>query len=403
MAYEIGKKYEGLHDGRWYICTILSQKGDRYKVTFDGWSRQFDTVLSADCLRPCTMIDVRSRKRWRPSVNFNKLLPGDEVFISIEGIRKPAAVRVVDPFLELVTVECGNKEIFASFRDVLPPPEPTPDTVKRRRPAALPQAAPATSPPPPVSAPVSVQSAIAPQFATIVRLDGIKISCGDLVSLTPNSADVVFIVLELYQDESGLEVLINAQKCQLSDGVAVRPLANFRLTCPASAVHTLQDTKLSSQLKKVVLEVRQGAILRLSQSLQLHMANRAYQLQVRRYDLAAKLRCEIYRGMSSKAARTFVIKMGPADLRHDLELLGLAVENNFKVEKSKNRLDDLDPLLGEKWDVKLKQDDRYFYATFAEFALDLPSRSLLVKIKFAESTSSFRQHSYRQDTAADCC
>ena len=67
------------------------------------------------------------------------------------------------------------------------------------------------------------------------------------------------------------------------------------------------------------------------------MANRAYQLQVRRYDLAAKLRCEIYRGMSSKAARTFVIKMGPADLRHDLELLGLAVENNFKVEKSKRQ------------------------------------------------------------------
>ena len=61
-------------------------------------------------------------------MNFNKLLPGDEVFISIEGIR------VVDPFLELVTVECGNKEIFASFCDVLPPPEPTPDTLKRRRP-----------------------------------------------------------------------------------------------------------------------------------------------------------------------------------------------------------------------------------------------------------------------------
>ena len=403
MAYEIGKKCEGLHDGRWYLCTILSQEDDGYKVTFDGWSRQFDAVLSADCVRPRTTINVRTRKRWRPSVNFNKLLPGDEVSISVEGIRKPAVIRVVDPFQELLTVECGNEELITSFRDVLPPPEPTPDTVKRRKPAASPQAAPAATTPPPVSAPVGVQSAIAPQFATIVRLDGNKISCGDLVSLTPNSADVVFIVLELYQDESGFEVLLNAQKCQLSDDVAVRLLANFRLTCPASAVHTLQDTKLSSQLKKAVLEVRQGAILRLSLSLQLHMANRAYQLQVRRYDLAAKLRCEIHRGMSSKAARTFVIKLGPADLRHDLELLGLAVDNNFKVEKSKNRLDDLDPLLGEKWDVKLKQDDRYFYATFAEFALDLPSRSLLVKIKFAESTCSFRQDSYRQDTAADCC
>ena len=55
--------------------------------------------------------------------------------------------------------------------------------------------------------------------------------------------------------------------------------------------------------------------------------------------------------MSSKAARTFVIKMGQADLRHDLELLGLAVESNFKAEKSKNRLDDFGPLLGEKWDA----------------------------------------------------
>ena len=133
------------------------------------------------------------------------------------------------------------------------------------------------------------------------------------------------------------------------------------------------------------------------------MANRAYQLEVRRYDLAAKLRCEIHRGMPSKAARTFIVKICPDGILHDLELLGLAVDNNFKVEKSKNRLDDLDPLLGEKWDVKLKDDGRYFYANFAEFTLDLPSRSLLVKIKFAESTCSFRQDSYRQDTAADCC
>ena len=133
------------------------------------------------------------------------------------------------------------------------------------------------------------------------------------------------------------------------------------------------------------------------------MANRAYQLLVRQYDLAAKLRSEIHKGMSSKAARTFNIKLGPADLRDDLELLGMAIDNSFKVEKSKDRLADLDTLLGEKWDVKLKQDDHYFYVTYTEFALDVPWRSLLVKIKFAESTCAFRRDSYREDTAADCC
>ena len=49
------------------------------------------------------------------------------------------------------------------------------------------------------------------------------------MSLTPNSADVIFIVLDLYQDDSGFEVLLNAQKSQLSDGVAVCSLANFRM------------------------------------------------------------------------------------------------------------------------------------------------------------------------------
>ena len=172
-----------------------------------------------------------------------------------------------------------------------------------------------------------------------------------------------------------------------------------------SEVYKLQNAKFSPQLKKEVLEVRQRSILRFSQSLQLNASNRSYELQARRNDIAAKLRQEIQKGMSLKAARIFTIRLGPADLCHDLELLGLAIENSFKVEKPKNRLADLDPLLGKNWDIKLKQDDRFFYITYitTEIALEMPSRTLLVKIKFAESTCPFRQDSYREDTAADCC
>ena len=63
------------------------------------------------------------------------------------------------------------------------------------------------------------------------------------MSLTPNSADVIFIVLELYQDESGFEVLLNAQKSQLSDGVAVRPLANFKMMLNHQATETPQRAR----------------------------------------------------------------------------------------------------------------------------------------------------------------
>ena len=112
---------------------------------------------------------------------------------------------------------------------------------------------------------------------------------------------------------------------------AVHP--TLRLTCPVSEVYKLQNAKFSSQLKKEVLEVRQRSILRFSQSLQLNASNRSYQLQARRNDIAAKLCQEIQKGMSLKAARTFTIRLGLVDLRHDLELLGLAIENSFKVEK----------------------------------------------------------------------
>ena len=165
------------------------------------------------------------------------------------------------------------------------------------------------------------------------------------MNLSPNAADVVFLVLEVYQEEMSDDLLMNAQKCQLSDGVAVPSSSNFRLTCPVSEVYKLQNR----------------SILWFSQSLQLNASNRFYQLQARRND-AAKLRQEIQKGMSLKAARTFTIRLGLADLRHDLELLELAIENRFKVEKPKNRLADLDPLLGKNWDIKLKQDDRFLTA-----------------------------------------
>ncbi|KAJ7331674.1 hypothetical protein OS493_019267 [Desmophyllum pertusum] len=403
MSYVIGNKCEGLHDGRWFICTILSSEDEGYKVSFDGWSRRFDAVLTADCIRPRSTIDCRSRKRYRPSVNFHKLLADDEVCIDVEGIRKTAVVRVVDPILELLTVECGNKEVTVAFHDILLPEEPTPTPVKKRKPAASPQVTPLPAGTAPLPEPISAPSTVAPQFASIVRLDGTEISCGDLVNLSSNSPDLMFVVLELYKEGTGDDILLKAQKCDLSEGVAVHVSTNFSLTCPVSAVHKLLGAKLSSSMKKALLDIRHKSIVRVSQSLQLHVGNRSYQLQARRYQLASKLRCEIQKAISSKAARSVTIKLGPADLHHDFELLGLSIGNSFRVGKSKDHLADLDPLLGEKWDVKLKQDDRFFYVTFTEFAMEVSSRSLLARIKFAESTCAFRQDSYRNDTAADCC
>ena len=216
MSFEIGKKCEGLHEGRWYVCTILACEKDGYSVTFDGWSRKFDTVLAPEFVGPRSTIESRKRKPWTPSINFNKLLPDDEISIDVEGSRKQALVRVVDPFREQLTVECESVQLTVAFRDVLPPPVFTP-VVKRKRPAAPRVVTPSEPAPtsPQVPTPVSYT---APQFMAIVRPDGTEIGCGDLVNLSPNAADVVFLVLEVYQEEMSGDLLMNAQKCQLSDG-----------------------------------------------------------------------------------------------------------------------------------------------------------------------------------------
>ena len=119
----------------------------------------------------------------------------------------------MDPFREQLTVECESVQLTVAFRDVLPPPVFTP-VVKRKRPAAPRVVTPSEPAPTPPQVPTPV-SYTAPQFMAIVRPDGTEIGCGDLVNLSPNAADVVFLVLEVYQEEMTGDLLMNAQKCQL--------------------------------------------------------------------------------------------------------------------------------------------------------------------------------------------
>ena len=70
------------------------------------------------------------------------------------------------------------------------------------------------------------------------------------MNLSPNEADVVFLVLEVYQEQISGDLLMNAQKCQLSDGVAVRSSSNFRLTCPVSEVYNLQNAIIFASAEK---------------------------------------------------------------------------------------------------------------------------------------------------------
>ena len=406
MSFQNGENCEGLHEGRWFACTILSHEGEEYKVTFENWSSRFDAILPSNCIRPRSLaIDgCRSRKRQRPTVNFSKLFPEDGINVEMDGMKKPAIVKIIDPFKEILTVEIENEEVMVPFNRVLPRDEkPASQSVKKRKQVASKQASlqelvtPTSTPSPALP---SLESYIMPQFFLVVRPDGVEIGCGDLVTVAPTCTDLAFIIVEIYQQD--LRKMMKAQKCEFSDGMVAKLDEQFNLTCLVTSVHKA-DSKISSNFTKTVQDIRRKAILRCADSQRQNAGNREYQLQVRKHELAAKLRGEIRKAMTTKAARSCTLKIGPANLATDLELLSLTLESGFRTTKSKNNLADLDPLLGSNWDVKKKPDDHFFYVTYAEFALDVSTRALIMKIKFAESTCAFRPDSYRADTAADCC
>ena len=407
MAFNIGENCEGLHEGRWFVCTILSLEEDGYKVTFENWSSRYDTVLQADCIRARSpsMAHGRKRKRLPLVVNFSKLFPEDELYVQVDGTRKLAIVKIIDPFLELLTVVIDGEEKTVSFQSVIQPDvfaTPVPVKKKKQVPFSKQPASPATPAPP--SAYIALDSTVPQQFVSVMRPDGLEISCGDLVTFSATSTDLAFLVVEIYQRacQQNPHEMLKAQKCEISENTVVKLTEDFNVTCPVACAHKL-NTKISSSVAKAVQEVKKKAIVRCAESLNQYAEDRGYQLRARRHDLAAKIRGEIKKTMTTKAARSCSLKIGAADLSKDLEVLSLTLENGFKVSKSKHNLDDLDFLLGKEWDVKIKPDNHFFYVTYAEFALDISTRTLVMKVKFAESTCSFRAESYRSDTASDCC
>ena len=94
-----------------------------YKVTFENWSSRHDAVLHADCIRARypSMAHGRKRKRLPLVVNLSKLFPEDELYVQVDGTRKLAIVKIIDPFLELLTVAIDGQEKTISFQSVVQP------------------------------------------------------------------------------------------------------------------------------------------------------------------------------------------------------------------------------------------------------------------------------------------
>ena len=63
-----------------------------------------------------------------------------------------------------------------------------------------------------------------------MRLDGLEISCGDLVTFSATSTDLAFLVVEIYQHacQQNPHEMLKAQKCEISENAVVKLTEDFR-------------------------------------------------------------------------------------------------------------------------------------------------------------------------------
>ena len=93
------------------------------------------------------MAHGRKRKRLLLVVNLSKLFPEDELYVQVDGTRKLAIVKIIDPFLELLTVAIVGQEKTISFQSVVKSDvfaTPVPAKKKKQVPFSKQPASPAT-------------------------------------------------------------------------------------------------------------------------------------------------------------------------------------------------------------------------------------------------------------------
>ena len=63
-----------------------------------------------------------------------------------------------------------------------------------------------------------------------MRLDGLEISCGDLVTFSATSTDLAFLVVEIYLHacQQNPHEMLKAQKCEISENAVVKLTEDFR-------------------------------------------------------------------------------------------------------------------------------------------------------------------------------
>ena len=63
-----------------------------------------------------------------------------------------------------------------------------------------------------------------------MRLDGLEISCGDLVTFSATSTDLAFLLVEIYQHacQQNPHEMLKAQKCEISENAVVKLTEDFR-------------------------------------------------------------------------------------------------------------------------------------------------------------------------------
>jgi hypothetical protein len=88
-AQKVNDAVEIQHNGTWYPGKILKTDGDKYFITYEGWSDSWDEWVTIDRLRGFKTAEV---KEEAPKAPLTKFKVGDRVEVEYGMVPEPATV-----------------------------------------------------------------------------------------------------------------------------------------------------------------------------------------------------------------------------------------------------------------------------------------------------------------------
>ncbi|XP_071956560.1 uncharacterized protein [Antedon mediterranea] len=424
--FYIGQNVEVLDEecGVWRAATItginILPDGNHFGVHYQGWQSKHDTFLLPNYIRkttPMEKLGKRNRKRkvhdlsapMRCTVKHENLVEGDTINFNLESKQQEGNVLINDPFRKILEISYDfsdeTKHIVIGYCDVL--------SCYKYQEDINPNLEDVQSSTQKVSSSKHKKSKRKPMknkhSRHLATLENANLSHQ---RTTKESEEITQCVLEdelvsigsfLPTDDDDIYHFLTSLHINNNDGIVegrgykLRKLGTYNLLMVGSFTEVLTNPKpVKLKINGRWAERRRATLQAAEERVNslINISKATY--EERKATLRRCIRQQIQRGLSSKKRQVRFSILYEQGI--DTKLFGLNASNCFREEYSPESFGQLDFLLGNGWDYRMKTNgDRYAFATRFDVKLSIEGKCIECIVHICNISAESWKRDYRID------